>query len=61
MIKSFEGCFKKIVFAIIDDHNTKKEHNPEGNVLPFCKIFGYNPIQLSQLMGENMGNGKEEI
>lgn len=33
----FYGRFKIIVFAILDDHNAWKEHNPEGNVLPFLK------------------------
>jgi uncharacterized protein (TIGR02452 family) len=35
----FQGRFKTIVFAILDDHNTRKEHNPEGNILPFSRIF----------------------
>ena len=35
----FNGCFDKIVFSIFDDHNTYKEHNPEGNLKPFKKIF----------------------
>lgn len=35
----FNGCFKKIVFSIFDDHNTYKEHNPDGNLKPFKKIF----------------------
>jgi hypothetical protein len=35
----FKNIFKKIVFAIIDDHNSRKEHNPDGNVLPFVKEF----------------------
>jgi len=35
----FAGVFKKIVFAIIDDHNSRKSHNPEGNLIPFIKQF----------------------
>lgn len=35
----FYGRFKLIVFAIIDDHNSRKEHNPDGNVIPFLKTF----------------------
>lgn len=31
--------YKKIVFAIIDDHNSHKEHNPRGNYIPFAEIF----------------------
>jgi len=35
----FLGFFKLVVFAIIDDHNSAKEHNPNGNVLPFLEVF----------------------
>ncbi|RIA94814.1 hypothetical protein C1645_734517 [Glomus cerebriforme] len=31
--------YRHISFAIIDDHNSKKEHNPDGNILPFQNIF----------------------
>lgn len=31
--------FEKIVFAIIDDKNSYKEHNPKGNYLPFKELF----------------------
>lgn len=37
--KQFEGCFRKIVFAIFDDHNSRKPHNPRGNYLPFKEII----------------------
>jgi uncharacterized protein (TIGR02452 family) len=34
------NCFKKVVFAIIDDHNAShKSHNPHGNYLPFKEVF----------------------
>ncbi|MFK7904463.1 MAG: TIGR02452 family protein [Chitinophagales bacterium] len=36
----FKNKLKIIVFAIIDDHNAWKKHNPQGNVLPFLKVFG---------------------
>jgi len=35
----FINRFKLIVFAIIDDHNSWLEHNPEGNILPFGRAF----------------------
>ena len=35
----FKNKFRKIVFAIIEDHNSKKSHNPEGNLLPFQREF----------------------
>lgn len=31
----FLSCYKKIVFAILEDHNSMKSHNPEGNLRPF--------------------------
>lgn len=35
----FKDRFKKIFFAILDDHNTGHKHNPDGNYLPFVKEF----------------------
>jgi uncharacterized protein (TIGR02452 family) len=35
----FLGVFKYIVFAIYEDHNSSKAHNPYGNVLPFLEVF----------------------
>eukprot|EP01114_Cavostelium_apophysatum_P004608 TRINITY_DN1492_c1_g1_i2.p1 TRINITY_DN1492_c1_g1~~TRINITY_DN1492_c1_g1_i2.p1 ORF type:complete len:353 (-),score=67.85 TRINITY_DN1492_c1_g1_i2:155-1213(-) len=40
--KFYRGAFKKIVFAIIDDDNARKSHNPNGNFLPFKQIFPEN-------------------
>ena len=37
--KEFKNKFKKIVFAIMEDHNSRKAHNPEGNLIPFRKEF----------------------
>ncbi|KAJ3441740.1 hypothetical protein M0812_13754 [Anaeramoeba flamelloides] len=35
----FKGYFKKVCFAIIEDHNSKRRHNKEGNILPFKRVF----------------------
>ena len=35
----FVNQFKLVAFAIIDDHNAWRDHNPEGNVIPFKKVF----------------------
>ena len=35
----FINQFKLVVFSIIDDHNSWGEHNPEGNVIPFARVF----------------------
>ena len=35
----FMNRYKKIVFAILDDHNAHRQHNPEGNFKPFADEF----------------------
>ena len=36
----FRGVFRRLTFAILDDHNARHSHNPEGNLLPFQRVFG---------------------
>lgn len=36
----FRGVFCRLVFAILDDHNAHHSHNPNGNLLPFQRVFG---------------------
>ena len=31
---------RRVLFCIIDDHNARRAHNPEGNFRPFQQIFG---------------------
>jgi len=35
----YDNKFKFIRFAILDDHNTGKQHNKEGNLKPFVDTF----------------------
>jgi uncharacterized protein (TIGR02452 family) len=35
----FKNRFKRVVFSIIDDHNSHRAHNPDGNVKPFLRVF----------------------
>jgi uncharacterized protein (TIGR02452 family) len=35
----FNRRFKCAVFAILEDRNSRRDHNPEGNVLPFAEVF----------------------
>lgn len=35
----FKNKYKYIVFAILEDHNSHKEHNKEGNFMPFKEEF----------------------
>lgn len=37
--EDYKGLFKKIVFAILEDKNSKHEYNPEGNFIPFKRAF----------------------
>lgn len=37
--ESYNKAFKKIVFAVLDDANAYREHNPEGNYIPFKRTF----------------------
>lgn len=37
----FKDKFKLIDFAILDGYRTGMKHNPEGNLLPFQREFGY--------------------
>jgi hypothetical protein len=41
--------FKYIVFAIIDDHNANKAHNPTGNIQPFAEVFQVNAQTVNEL------------
>ena len=35
----FKNKYKYIVFAILEDHNSHKAHNKEGNFIPFKEEF----------------------
>jgi len=35
----FTRRFSLVVFSIISDHNSNKAQNPDGNLLPFIKVF----------------------
>lgn len=37
--ENYRKRFRKIVFAILDDGNSHKEHNPNGNLKPFENAF----------------------
>lgn len=36
----YRDKFEKIVFAVLDDGNSHRAHNPRGNYLPFLETFG---------------------
>lgn len=37
--KEFKNKYRLLYFAILEDHNSGRAHNPEGNLLPFYKEF----------------------
>ena len=37
--EKYKNAFKEIIFAIIEDKNAYREHNPEGNLKPFMEVF----------------------
>jgi uncharacterized protein (TIGR02452 family) len=37
--EEFINRFRLVVFSIIDDNNSHREHNPLGNILPFQEVF----------------------
>jgi uncharacterized protein (TIGR02452 family) len=39
----FHHQFRYIMFAIIDDHNARQAHNPDGNFAPFYEVFYKKP------------------
>ena len=45
----YSRSFKFIVFAIINDHNARKAHNPNGNVQPFAEVFRVDALTIDQL------------
>jgi len=59
----FKKSFKVIMFAIFDDKNTYKAHNPKGNYLPFVEKFQVEHTPLSKLvaLSENKEYLQEDI
>jgi uncharacterized protein (TIGR02452 family) len=45
----FKDCFKSIVFAIIEDHNSRTIYNENGNILPFCEEFQIQKVKINEI------------
>lgn len=54
-LRTYSGCFRYVVFAIFDDPNAWKDHNPQGNLQPFADVFGCVPKRMT-----DDKEGKEE-
>lgn len=50
--KEFKGCFKYVGFAVIEDMNYGKKHNPEGNFKPFARLVQQNGGKAYNSKGE---------
>lgn len=37
--KRYKGAFKKVIFAIIENGCSFREHNPQGNLIPFKEVL----------------------
>ena len=37
--EEFKNKYRHIVFAILEDHNSRRSHNPDGNLIPFKEEF----------------------
>jgi len=44
LTSTFSNCFKTVVFAIFNDHNSRK-NGGEGNVVPFERVFETQAVQ----------------
>ena len=42
-----EAPVRRVIFAILNDHNSKLQHNPEGNIAPFRHEFAYRDEEAS--------------
>ncbi len=48
----FKGCFKYVGFAVLEDMNDGKAHNPEGNFKPFAQMVQQQGGQAYTARGE---------
>ena len=48
-MKKYSHSFKYIIFAIINDHNASKAHNPNGNIQPFAEVFKVDALTINEL------------
>ena len=61
VIHQYAGCFKKVYFAIIDDHNTGNKFNPDGNFLPFQEILDNLEVHPPKTIRKNISVGPYRI
>ncbi|CAF1122915.1 unnamed protein product [Rotaria sordida] len=52
VIEQYAGFFDTIIFAIVDDHNTGRLLNPEGNFQPFASILDNQTVEPSTSMNK---------
>ncbi|UJR23370.1 hypothetical protein I4U23_026379 [Adineta vaga] len=52
----YSHAFKCIIFAIIEDHNSSKVHNPNGNIVPFARVFNVPILTIHNLEQKTYSN-----
>lgn len=58
----FKDKYRRIIFAILDDHNANHKHNPMGNFRPFAEEFDHTgnkeslSVDIVKLLSENSLN-----
>ncbi|CAF1367547.1 unnamed protein product, partial [Didymodactylos carnosus] len=61
VIEQYAGFFRQIIFAIVDDHNTGKQMNPNGNYLPFKQIVDNVTVRPAAKLSPGMMTGPYEV
>ncbi len=57
--RKYSQSFKCIVFAIINDHNAQKAHNPTGNIQPFAEVFQTDALTINELEEKHFPSTEE--
>ena len=61
VLQQFRGCFEEVIFAIVDDHNTGRSHNPNGNFAVFHKALDGRDFAKGESVVCRGGGGKVEL
>ena len=59
--EQYAGFFKSIYFAILDDHNTGLQFNPQGNYRPFQQLLDDRKIRPKEHKLQDMMIGPWRI
>jgi hypothetical protein len=57
VLAKYPRVFRSVVFAILNDKNAFRSHNPAGNVQPFADVFGVEVEQFDDWERGVVGSG----